>query len=243
MVLLGSTSAAAEGPCFFLDFDDDGSVDAEYVTRVDLEPFESDFLYVGIECPGTEFGTAEYQIIYEGDARPSVSVFGEKWAGTAGDLLDGGWLQFGVCRPNTRTFIAVIAVVGTGKPQYFEIARTSEPFREPNYLRIFDCEIGDGKVPGSHAGGVSNSAACNAEPRPVDPDLLCECGPESDLPVDLDPMKHLEHGRGHDHGHGEDEGQGHDHDHGKDQGHGHDHGHDDDQGHGYDDDAGDQADQ
>jgi hypothetical protein len=200
------TPAGANGPCLFLDFDDDGSCDGEYVTRVDLEPFEADFLYIGVDCPGTDFGTAEYQIIYEGDARPSVSLFGEKWAGSAGDLFDGGWLQFGACRPNTRTFVAVIAVVGTGKPQYFDIARTSEPFREPNYLRVFDCEIGDGKVPGSHAAGVLNSAACNADPHPVAKDLVCECGPESALPEDLETIKHLDHGHEHQHGQGDSEG-------------------------------------
>ena len=202
LVFLGPTLALGEGPCFFFDFDDDGSSDSEYVTRVDLKPFETDLLFIGIECPGTDFGTAEYQVKYTGDAKPSVSLFGEKWAGASGDIFDGGWLQFGVCRPNTRTFIAVVAVVGTGKPQYFDFARTSEPFREPNFLRIFDCDIEDGKRPGTHVGGVTNSAACNADPHPVDPDLACVCGPESDLPSDVDTIKHLHHGHDHDHDHG-----------------------------------------
>ena len=184
--LIAATPSLAVQPCFFLDFDEDGVAEYEIIDRVDLGELETATLYVGIDWPGycghdgtPRFVVAEYQVLYEGDVSPACTMYAEPGAPvqalSIGNLFNGGWMQTGNKRDACPEFIAAVSVVGTGSPQTFDLAITSEPYAFPGLLTIIDNELY------RHEALVMNNAACNADPNPVAPGFQCDRDPEAAL--------------------------------------------------------------
>jgi hypothetical protein len=187
LLIAAFASAGAQDfePCFFFDFDDDGLADELMINHLNLDPFESATLYIGIRWPGQcnpagsiGLAAAEYQVIYSGMVTPAVSTYSEPgapdWALSIGSLFEGGWFQSGPCRDACPEFIAALSVTGTGDYQSFDFALTSSPYEFPGIIRAYDC------VPEPHEAGVINNAACNGLPNPVPTELECIGEPTSD---------------------------------------------------------------